>query len=334
MNTSINKQEINSGQFVISLDFEKYWGVFDSQTGENYSKNLNSVDAVIERLLTICDTYKIKLTFATVGFLFNKTKQEFTLNTPNALPSYTNAKHNPYLKFEKIGTNEQSDKIHYANGMLKKILENGNHEISTHTYSHYYCLEEGQTITQFEADIKMAIKVGADLGVDIKSIVFPRNQVNQDYFKICHNNGVLSYRGCEKHFIYKPNNYLNSKKKTLRILRLLDAYINITGKHTYEFSSLKSNVLINIPSSSFLRPYYKRLSLLEPLKINRIVRGMKKAAKKNQLYHIWWHPHNFGDNINKNFNNLEKIFKAYHKLNEDYNFQSITMTELALKLKE
>ena len=55
---------------------------------------------------------------------------------------------------------------------------------------------------------------------------------------------------------------------------------------------------------------------------------MTYAAKRNETYHLWWHPHNFGANINENFKNLETIFKTYQKLNEIHNFQSITMTNL------
>lgn len=321
-----------NGQFVISLDLEKYWGVFDSPNIENYEQNLHAVDTVVERLLTICDAYNVKLTFATVGFLFNKTKEEFALNTPNELPSYTNKRHNSYSKIEDIVGNENSDNIHCGYHLLKKIQANKNHEIGTHTYSHYYCLEEGQTISQFEADLKMAIKVGEDFGVDIKSIVFPRNQINQDYLKVCFNNDITSYRGHEKHTIYDPRPYTESKHPMHRILRILDAYINITGKHTYDLNQLKSEQIVNIPSSNFFRPYNKRLAILEPLKVNRVINGMKKAAAENQLYHLWFHPHNFGKDIDENFQNFEKILKSYTKLNSKYGFESKTMTQLATVL--
>lgn len=323
-----------NGQFVISLDFEKYWGIFDSLGSKNYIKNIDAVDTVIDRLLNVCDGYNVKLTFATVGLLFNKTKEEFIINTPSELPSYSNNSHSPYSKIDTIGENEISDNFHYGNYMLKKILANGNHEIGTHTYCHYYCLEEGQTTVQFEADLKMALKVAADNGIEIKSIVFPRNQVGADYLKVCQDFGILSYRGNEKHTIYAPKPYTKSKNKVHRLLRVLDSYINITGNHIYDLNALRTEKIVNIPSSCFLRPYNERLSYLEPFRINRVINGMTKAAKNKQLYHLWCHPHNFGKNIEENFNNLETILKAYSKLNQEENFESVTMTELALKLKK
>ena len=52
------------GQFIISLDFEKFWGVFDSKSLDTYAENLNAVDSVVEKLLTLADSYNVKLTFA------------------------------------------------------------------------------------------------------------------------------------------------------------------------------------------------------------------------------------------------------------------------------
>ncbi|WP_412985158.1 polysaccharide deacetylase family protein [Pontimicrobium sp. IMCC45349] len=321
-----------NGQLVISLDFEKLWGVFDSVSCKNYESNLLAVDEVIDRLLSIADSYNVKLTFSTVGLLFNETKSDFKNNLPNPLPSYTEPKHSPYQLIDSIGDNENKDSLHYAYQALKKIKANKNHEIGTHTYCHYYCLEEGQTIEQFEADLKMAIKVGKDFNTDIKSIVFPRNQVNNKYLDICVKNGILSYRGYENHEIYKPKPYKESKSKLHRALRLSDAYINITGDHIYDLNSLANNNIVNIPSSYFLRPYHRKLSFIEPLKLRRIIRGMTKAAQSNKLYHLWFHPHNFGSNMEENFKNFENILEIYSKLQSRYNFESKTMTQLAIEL--
>ncbi len=321
-----------NGQFVISLDFEKFWGVFDSLSSEGYQKNISNVDTVIDRLLDLSNKYNIRLTFSTVGFLFNKNKEEYLKNIPKSLPTYSDIKHNPYPLLDHIGNNQEDDNIHYAYKTLLKIKNEAKHEIGTHSYCHYYCLEKGQTTEQFEADLKMAKQVAKNIDVDIKSIVFPRNQVNDDYLKICKEQGILSYRGVENHTIYKAKSKKETKKPTYRIMRLSDSYINLTGSHTFKFDDLNNNGMINIPSSRFLRPYNHKLRILEPLKINRVKKGMNKAAKKGELYHLWWHPHNFGNYIDENFNHLEQLFKHFKYLNEKRNFESVTMTELALKL--
>ena len=56
---------------------------------------------------------------------------------------------------------------------------------------------------------------------------------------------------------------------------------------------------------------------------------MSYAAKMGLIYHLWWHPHNFGANQDKNFAFLEKILNHYDDLHLKYNFESHTMTSTA-----
>jgi len=324
-----------TGHFVISLDYELHWGVFDHRSVNDYKENLANANNVIERLIALSDSYGIKLTFATVGFLFAKDKAALIVYSPKSKPQYTNNKLNPYLYFDEIGNDEIDDPFHYASSMIDKINDNKNHEIGTHTYSHYYCDEEGQNIIQFEEDILAAIHIAKSKGVNLESIVFPRNMVaDTKYLEVSYKHGIKSYRGTEESYMY--NIHPSNKKYNwllFRLLRILDCYVNITGNNTYALEELYvESKIINLPSSRLLRPYYSIIKFLEPLKIRRIKKGMRRAARKNELFHLWWHPHNFGKNIDENFKNLEKIFKEFERLNKNYKFKSETMTSLTNKL--
>lgn len=329
------------GKFVISLDFEKHWGVFDNKTVDDYRKNLENVDEVIDRLMTMSERYGIKLTFSTVGLLFAKNRDELINYIPINKPTYKNQTVNPYIELESHGENQYESSFHYAPSLINKIKQNGNHEIGTHTFSHFYCHAPGQTVAQFDDDLNAAMTIAKPFDLELKSIVFPKNQINPDeeidkpYLHVCKKHGITSFRGKEKSFIY--NIHSTKKYRNLfifRALKPLDAYINITGSNTYKLREINKDCIIyNIPSSRFLRPYNTKLKLLEPLKIRRIRKAMTYAAKNNEVYHLWWHPHNFGTNMNQNFNNLEIIFNTYRQLNQTYGFQSDTMTGLTNKLK-
>jgi peptidoglycan/xylan/chitin deacetylase (PgdA/CDA1 family) len=322
--------DVKNGYFVVSLDFELHWGVFDKKSVADYKENLENVKLVIPRLLELANTYQIKLTFATVGFLFAEDKEELIKNNPELLPTYTNSKFNPYKNLDIIGDNEAEDEFHYASQLINSIKQAKNHEIGTHTYSHYYCLEDGQTNEQFEADLVAAITVASKKDISIKSIVFPRNQVNADYLDICVKHGITSYRGVEKRRIYNTLDRDFNKKQSTRALRLIDTYVNLTGYNTYNLIDLNTTKNItNIPSSNFLRPYSKSLKIFEPLKISRVKKAMSYAAKNNEMFHLWWHPHNFGKHMDENFKGVESIFKHYEYLNNTYKFDSVTMQELA-----
>jgi len=321
-----------NGKFIISLDFELHWGVFDALTLEQYQNNLLNVRTVIDRLVKLSDTYGVKLTFATVGLLFAENKATIKEHMPQNIPNYSDKNLNPYRLLDDIGENEASDPIHYAKSVIETIKLNTNHEISTHTFGHYNCFAAGQDASSFNADLISARTIAKDLGIALKSIVFPKNQTRQDFLAVCKKNGITNYRGVELHAMYNTNLKTNKKAVILgyRLLRLMDAYMNISGTNTYPVKSIKKDAqgLINLPSSRFYRAYFPKLSMFEFLKKRRITKGMKHAAKNNALFHLWWHPHNFGDHIDENFKNLEDVFKAYKKLNKKYNFESMTMTGL------
>ncbi len=317
------------GKFVISLDFELFWGVRDKKTIESYGKNISGVHDVIPKLLTIFREFDVCATFSTVGFLFFERKSEIMENTPSLLPSYSKEVLSPYNgAFESVGDNYEEDVYHYAPNLIKLILENPEHEIGTHTFSHYYCLEEGQNVDQFYADIEKAKKIAQKYNLELSSLVFPRNQFNDEYLEACKSLGIICYRGNEISWLYKPKSG-KQETKLRRGGRLLDAYINISGHNCYSDEFIKKNFPLNIPSSRFLRPYDRRLGLFDNIRLNRITKSMTYAAKNNLTYHLWWHPHNFGVDQEKNLSFLRKILEHYKKLNENYQFQSTTMSKLA-----
>jgi hypothetical protein len=323
---------MDSGHFVISLDFELMWGVRDNRTKEDYGPNILGAKFAINQMLDVFEKNSIKATFAIVGFLFHKDKLNLLESIPNLKPTYFEKKLSPYEDLQNlIGNDENDDPYYFGYSLFQKIKSKNIHEIATHTYCHYYCLEGGQTIEQFEEDLKWAISVAKLNDIEIKSIVFPRNQYNIEYLNICKRLGIDSFRGNEKSRIYES---CNGEGQTLigRALRLIDSYVNITGYHCYNLEMMKASSPFNIPSSRFLRPYSDKLAFIDFLKFLRIKNAMTYAAKNNLMYHLWWHPHNFGSNCIENIKFLEKILKHYKFLNEKYKFQSITMEELSNKL--
>jgi peptidoglycan/xylan/chitin deacetylase (PgdA/CDA1 family) len=318
----------DKGIFVISLDFELLWGVWDVTTKEKYGTNILGVKEVIPRLINLFAQYNFKTTFATVGFLFAKNKEELLSFIPANKPSYSNDNYNVYLKeLALIGNNETNDPYHFGYSLFNLIRQSP-HEICTHTFCHYYCLEEGQNASEFDADIKAAKKIAAQNDVVLSSIVFPRNQVNEAYIDVLKDNGINVYRGNPASWIYKPRKF-TAEVLFIRLCRLLDTYLPISGySNTYEIKK-GNNLPVNIPASRFLKPYNKSLAWLEKIKLNRIMNEMTRAAIKKELYHLWWHPHNFGVHINENMANLSIILNHYQTLNKKYGFTNCTMKEAA-----
>ena len=324
------------GAFIISLDFELNWGVHDVFTLGQYEENIMGARKAIPRMLDLFEEFDIHATWATVGLLHFENKKELLDNLPSTRPNYANQNFSPYGKLDTIGENEEEDPLHYASSLIRKIVESSHQELASHTFSHYYCLEKGQTIEEFEVDLKASIEMGVKSGHSIQSLVFPRNQSNMDYLQICKENGITSFRGNERSRVYEASAF-HSESLVKRIFRLLDSYVNIFGHHTYPLRKVDMEPIVNLPSSRFLRPYSRRLKSLEPLRLRRIKKSITDAAKNGRVYHLWWHPHNFGKDIDENMLFLTEILKLVADLNMQYGFESLTMgeaTRLSIQLNE
>lgn len=314
-----------TSKFIISLDFELFWGMQDCISLEDYKDNVLGGRKAIPKLLELFKKYDIHCTWATVGFMFADSFNELKKYFPEdeLRPHYFESQLSSYRCFSSIGKDENEAPYFYAPSLIKKISELPYQEIACHTFSHFYCNEDGQRIEEFEADINAAVKLAKDKGYDLKTIVLPRNQCNKSYLKILNKFGFIGYRDEENDWIHKKVKH----KLLLRILRLLDVYIPLTGYGGY--IPKKKYSLIKMQGSRMFKPYFKYLSLFEKLKIRRIKKQMLHAAKNGLVFHLWWHPHNIGVKTEYHLERLEEIFEYYIVLKNKYGMESMNMAELA-----
>lgn len=311
------------GIFIISLDFELGWGVHDINADGHYDENILAVHKVVPDMLKLFQQYDIHATWATVGALFAHSVDELKAYIPDEKPSYNKPTFAPYHLIDQQKIKRQ-DKRYFAPQLIEQVVNTPYQEMATHTFSHYYCLERGQTSEQFKADLEAAFDIGKTA---YQSIIFPRNQTNPKYLAVCEALGIRAYRGNTRHALYAPHCH-QAGWKLRRLLLILDTYINLTGHHTFPLSSIQKDPIYNIPASAFLRPYHRKLHLLERLRIRRIKRAMTYAAKNNEIYHLWWHPHNLGKYLSRNFQALEEILAHYAELKARYGFESKNMQEV------
>lgn len=317
------------GAFVISLDFELFWGMRDKRTIEGYGANILGVRQALPRMLNAFDAHGVKATFATVGLLFFDKKDDLLKALPALRPGYTNKDLSPFNgHIAGIGNDEASDPYHFGASLIREIQKHPAHEIACHTFSHYYCLEHGQTEAEFAADLEAARHAARAFGMELKSFVFPRNQYNQHYLAVCAAHGITSYRGNERSWLYHGRNK-EDESQFRRALRLLDTWFNLSGPNCHELPKRGDALPVDLPSSRYLRPFNRKYAMLDGLKLRRITRAMDHAARTGTLFHLWWHPHNFGSDLERNMAMLEKILAHFDKLHRAHGFQSFTMNQLA-----
>ena len=317
---------MNKSFFTISLDFELYWGVRDVFSLSSYKENILGVRLAIPKMLKLFNSFDIHVTWAVVGFLTFNSKKDLISYIPEILPEYKDPKLDPYLYLDYVGKNEDSDPFHFGYSLLNCILEYENMEIASHTFSHFYCLEEKKNIGSFGSDLIASRESLNRLQIDPSSIIFCRNQYDDFHLNVAKRSGFVNFRGNESSDLYAP---LSAKDETLirRFGRLCDSYFNLSGNN-FSLPVMTDDNLLNIPSSRFLRPHVPELSYLQHLKLFRIKSSMTKAAKTNTGFHLWWHPHNFGINISQNLLMLEEILLHFYALQGEYGMESLNMSEV------
>ncbi len=320
------------GYLVISLDFELFWGMFDKVTLDEYGANVLGERTAIPRMLELFKKYSIHATWATVGMLMARTKDELLSFLPpkHLRPTYENEEVSAYHYIETrvIGTDENDDPYHFGPSLVKMIIETPHQECGNHTFSHYYCIDGHENdSTIFARDLEAHRAIAHTYGIETTSIIFPRNQASDEALRTCLENGIHAYRGNEKHFLYEARKD-SEQTYLIRGLRLLDHYINLTGHHTYRNPVPEKNKPLNIPASRFLRPWNPSIRFFEWLRIRRIKKSMTHAAKHGEIFHLWWHPHNFGINQEQNFKNLQSILEHFKTLEVKYGMQSASMHDI------
>jgi len=319
------------GSFIISLDFELHWGVRDivriSDTRDYF---LRAREAIPE-ILRIFEAHGTHATWATVGFLFARNKRHLLDHLPELRPTYTKRRLNPYPYLDEIGEDERSDPFHYATSLLRAIADVPGQEIASHTFSHYYCLEEGQSEQAFDADLRAAASIGEPFGKVIETLVFPRGQYNPAYSSTLGRLGVRTYRISPSFFPYRPRR-ADEENFVHRGLRLLDIYVPVGGRHA-DHPSPEATGVVPLRADLFLRPYSRSLRRFEPLRMQRIKRAMRDAARRGRDFHIWWHPHNFGSNTGENLSLLDAVLREHRLLEDRYGWPSRNMGETAREAK-
>ena len=314
-----------NGTLIVSLDFELFWGMLDVCPLEQYQDNVLGGKKAIPKLLQLFEKYGIHATWATVGFLFADNYEELSRYFPEQHPGYANPKLDGYSWFDKIGKDETTAPCFYAPGLLEQIAATPGQEIGSHSFCHYYCREAGQTTQEFEADMRAAREIAQCKGYDVTSVILPRNQCEPEYTEVLRRCGFTAYRDEE-------NDWIHEKIKCrplLRLLRLLDVYLPLTGPGGYVPRC--ENGIWNLVGSRMFKPIFPQLAFLEGLKLRRIKSQMRHAAKHGLVFHLWWHPHNIGVRTEEHLQQLEEIFRYFIQLQETYGMVSLNMGEVAAK---
>lgn len=317
------------GAFVISLDFELFWGMRHVTDLGSYGHRIRGVREGLPRMLDLFEQSGIHASHATVGFILFGNRHDILAEVPECKPTYAEPNLDNYAHIANIGADEAADPDHYAATLIDRIRQVPGQEIACHTFSHYFCLEPGQTLGQFEADIDTAIRTANKRGIAMRSLVFPANQYSAVHLEVIRRHGLVAFRGNQRSWVHRPASRSAFLSPIRRMVRLMDNWLPLTGPNCHAWPSAVDGLPLDIPASHFLRPWNKHARRLERLRLARITKAMDHAARTGTIYHLWWHPHNFGAHIEENLSFLKSILEHYRHLHQLFGMRSMNMGEIA-----
>jgi hypothetical protein len=316
------------GALVISLDFELHWGMRDhvDRQSPTYGELAPSRQTVAE-LAELFAGRGIRATWATVGLLFGSTAAEVEGCLPERRPSYRRPELDPYV--EPIGADEEGDPEHLAGSLVRLLAGTPGQEVASHTFSHFYCLEEGQGDQDLAADLAAAQAIAGIHGLRLTSLVLPRNQWDPRYAPTVLAAGFTCIRGPQPGWAHTSRPQ-GGQSRLRRAVRLADTYGGVHPPPTLAWGAVRGrDGLCDVPASAFLRPYAPGRKRLQPLQRQRLVAGMRDAARRGRIFHLWWHPHNFTRYPTESFAFLGELLDEFDRLSASDGMVSLTMGDVA-----
>src|SRR5690349_20958007 len=266
----------DKGFFIFSMDTELAEGHFDNDEARHrlFSQNGSIERETILKLIDLFEEFNIIGTWAVVGHLFYD-KCEYC--EPCPMKDWKGQ----YSSFEEVyGTNNP---LWYGADIIEMLLGRGKRqEIGFHGYSHKIFSEDQMTQQDAKIEVQEWLRVGKRRGIIPHAVVFPRNQIG--HLDVLKDAGMICYRS-EPEMSF-TNKYFGKYVKTI------DQFLGITNIPIFDLTYRENHGLVAIQPSQYLFDINRKIELfldsinLHNLRIRRIIKGIKGAAKEKKMIHI------------------------------------------------
>jgi peptidoglycan/xylan/chitin deacetylase (PgdA/CDA1 family) len=317
---------------VISLDMELHWGMADKVAGPEHSywNNLLGARQAVPRLLKMFSERGIHATWAAVGLLFARGREDLEAFLPAIRPRGV------WATLDRIrqmaGASEEDDPLHFAPSLIAEIQATPGQEIASHTFCHTLGYESEVDGPAFLEDLQAAQAIARRDGLTLKTLVFPRNQILQEYLSLLPAAGFEVYRG-------NPSSGAHGevmrglRRMYHRTCRLADSYLPVYPDHVVTWREMGSIWPVNVCAGRFWRPIGPGGSCGAWAQQHRTIRSLQVAAQKNGVFHLWFHPHNFGVQLQRNMDSLGIVLDEFEQLRKQHGMRSMNMQEAAAEAR-
>src|SRR5262249_55113771 len=151
------------------------------------------------------------------------------------------------------------------------------------------------------SELAESVRLADQVGVQMRSLAFPGNNVG--HLSVLPEYGFTSYRGPE------PSWYLRLGPAPIRRLaHLVDVLAAGMPPVTEPIEVIPG--LWNLPASMMYFPMHgARRHIPVSLRVKRAVKGLDRAVDGRRVFHLWFHPTNLADDMDRMFAGLRSIFE-------------------------
>ena len=315
--------KLDSGVFTISLDFELIWGTLDLFGAEQFRSACQvEREIVIDRLLDLFTEFKFSATWCVLGHLFldhcmpesGRKHAEIVRPTHDWHPK-------DWFANDPCG-NEETSPLFFGRSLIEKIKSCPvPQEIGCHSFSHVIFGDPGCSRETAESEIAACVRAARELGIDMSSFAFPRNEVG--YLDVLKEYGFGCYRGPEQ-------NWYRDKRWPAPIKRLCHLW-DVIAAATPEVAEpqLTESGVWNIPGSMIYFPMHGfRRYIPMSRRVKRAIKGLKNAVADRRVFHLWFHPTNLADEREAMFGGLRRILEYAAPLRESGELRNLPMNAI------
>lgn len=310
-----------AGKFVISLDTELAWGTFDLPIRKRYEKHFSETRYVINEMLNMFSEHNISATWAIVGHLFlDECTDVNGVKHPEIVRPNFNWYQEDWFSLDPCSTIDEAP-FWYGKDIVESIKNCRVHqEIGSHSFSHVIFGDRGCTYDVATTEIAAAKRLATEFGIELKSFVYPRN--SEGYHRVLYEHGFICYRGKTNFWYDKLPNKLS------RLAHFADQFFAIPPPSITP--CFHHEGLVNIPDSMFYMPT-DGIRKVIPInsRVSKAIRGLDRAVRNKEIFHLWFHPFNVGSNSRKLLDGLERIITYAVSLREKGKLTVCTMEEIA-----
>lgn len=266
-------------KIIISFDFELGWGVLDSVIWrQREAKGVyEDMRSTLPGLLRLMAERELPATWALVSSMLCPTKTDVEIE--HLSPGYRDQVAT-FLEAAKWTTWNASD-------LCEVLLQNGKHEIATHTATHLYASHPSADMESFTADVSVSLRQLTHFtGRLCSSIIYPRDQTDW--------NSAVARR-------FKLDARVNPAfgLKTDFVSRASRSLRNIGGKYPRsniyvgEYGELyhSGSIYFNWCSSNYSA--VKKIILQQ--QVNHLVAQARNGEMRDAVCHVWLHPFNLSE---------------------------------------